>query len=86
MRTMNVSLPDALEEYVSELVAAGSYASASEVVREGLRLLQHRNAALRVLRAEVQDGLAELDRGEGSKLEDVAKRIRARRASAKRAR
>jgi len=79
MRTMNVSLPEALEAYVNRLVETGTYTSASEVVREGLRLLQQRNAAAQILRAEVQEGLAELDRGQGSKLEDVARRIRARR-------
>jgi len=76
---MNVSLPEALEAYVNRLVETGTYTSASEVVREGLRLLQQRNAAAQILRAEVQEGLAELDRGQGSKLEDVARRIRARR-------
>jgi Arc/MetJ-type ribon-helix-helix transcriptional regulator len=53
------------------------------VVRDGLRLLQQRNAALEVLRAEVREGLSELDRGKGRKLEDVAKRVRARRSRAR---
>lgn len=43
---MNVSLTDRLEEFVSELVANGRYRSASEVVREGLRLLEIREAQL----------------------------------------
>src|SRR5215469_1037290 len=59
-QTMNVSLPDALEEYVSKLVDGGPYTSASEVVRDGLRLLQKRDAAIEVLRAEVQEGLSGL--------------------------
>ncbi len=44
---MNVSLTDKLEEFVSELVENGRYRSASEVVREGLRLLEIREAQLR---------------------------------------
>ena len=37
---MNVSLPEAMEEFVRQKVAAGDYETASEVVREGLRLLK----------------------------------------------
>ena len=78
MRTMNVSLPDALGEYVQGLVTSELYTSASEVVREGLRLLQQRNASLGHLRAGIQEGIAELDRGESSSLEEVTARVRAR--------
>lgn len=49
-----VSLPADQARYVDELVAAGGYASASEVVRAGLRALQERDAAVeRWLRDEV---------------------------------
>lgn len=40
---MNVSLTDKLEDFVNELVEQGRYRSASEVVREGLRLLEIRS-------------------------------------------
>jgi len=43
---MNVSLTDKLEEFVNQLVEQGRYRSASEVVREGLRLLEIREAQL----------------------------------------
>ena len=43
---MNVSLTDKLEEFVNELVEKGRYRSASEVVREGLRLLEIRESQL----------------------------------------
>ena len=43
---MNVSLTDKLEEFVNRLVDEGRYRSASEVVREGLRLLEIREAQL----------------------------------------
>jgi antitoxin ParD1/3/4 len=43
---MNVSLTDKLEEFVNQLVEEGRYRSASEVVREGLRLLEIREAQL----------------------------------------
>jgi antitoxin ParD1/3/4 len=49
-----ISLPAEQSRYVDELVAAGGYASASEVVRAGLRALQERDAAVeRWLQAEV---------------------------------
>jgi len=43
---MNVSLTGKLEKFVSELVEEGRYRSASEVVREGLRLLEIRETQL----------------------------------------
>jgi len=43
---MNVSLTDKLEDFVNDLVEKGRYRSASEVVREGLRLLEIRESQL----------------------------------------
>jgi putative addiction module CopG family antidote len=39
--SLNVSLTPELEEFTGTCVASGQYQSASEVVREGLRLLHH---------------------------------------------
>lgn len=44
---MNVSLTDQLEDFVNRLVERGRYRSASEVVREGLRLLEIRESQLK---------------------------------------
>jgi antitoxin ParD1/3/4 len=41
-----ISLPPAQARYIDTLVETGTYASASEVVRAGLRALQERDAAL----------------------------------------
>lgn len=58
MKTLNVSLPDPLEAFVQGKLKTGGYSSASEVVREALRLLQQQDAErLRVLRATIQEGL-----------------------------
>lgn len=67
--TMNVSLTPELARFVDGQVQGGLYSTASEVVREGLRILAEREK-LRELRREelrkkVQAGLDELDRGEG---------------------
>jgi antitoxin ParD1/3/4 len=74
---MNVSLTPELERFIAEQVESGRYRSASEVVRDAVRLLQwqleERAAKLEALRKAVEVGLAELDRGEGHSAEDVFK-------------
>jgi antitoxin ParD1/3/4 len=66
---MNVSLTPELELMVAEKVKSGLYNSASEVVREGLRLIKERDRLheikLEELRQEIQRGIDSLDRGEG---------------------
>lgn len=64
---MNVSLTPELEAIIEKKVSSGMYGSASEVVREGLRLLQQRDdtheAKLNALRAEIQKGIDDLEAG-----------------------
>lgn len=56
------TLGEHFEEFVKNLVASGRYASASEVMRDSLRLLEEREklreAKLSALRADIQEGLA----------------------------
>jgi antitoxin ParD1/3/4 len=54
---MNVSLTPELEAFVIEAVKSGRYGSASEAVREGLRLLEEREARLQALKQDIQAGL-----------------------------
>jgi len=61
---VNVSLTPELERLINEKVDTGMYQTASEVVREGLRLLKDRDA--RELRADVRAGFEAADRGEYS--------------------
>lgn len=65
---MNVSLTPELEKFVSAKVGSGRYNSASEVVREALRLLEEhesaRAAQLAEFNAELGRRLASLDHGE----------------------
>jgi antitoxin ParD1/3/4 len=66
---MNVSLTPELEMLVQRKVQSGRYQSASEVIREGLRLLEDqdrlREAQLDEVRKKIQTGAEQLDRGEG---------------------
>ncbi len=65
---MNVSLTPELDTFVQEKVKSGLYHSASEVIREGLRLLKERDALqelrLEELRKQVRAGFAQIERGE----------------------
>ena len=80
--SMNVSLTRELEEYIARKVRMGLYKSASEVVREALRLLHERDRANEVSLAElhrdIQTGLDQLDRGEGIAGDRVLEEIRGR--------
>ena len=62
---MNVSLTPELERLVNEKVESGLYQTASEVVREALRLLKERDIAREQLRADVQSGFSQLMRDHG---------------------
>jgi antitoxin ParD1/3/4 len=78
-----VSLPAEQSRYIDDLVSAGTYASASEVVRAGVRALQERDAAVeRWLRedvAPVYDAMLE-DPNRGIAAKDVMASIRAHHA------
>ena len=55
---MNVSIGTRWENFVEHAVSSGRYGSASEVVREGLRLVEEREAKLLALRSTLQQSLA----------------------------
>lgn len=80
---MNVSLTPELEKYISGKVTSGLYHSASEVIREGLRLLKDQDALreirLNELRQQIQTGI---NSGQPQPLnvEDVIERGRNRHA------
>lgn len=82
--TMNVSLTPELEEFVNDKVRTGLYNSASEVVRESLRLLRRQDELeklqLTELRREIQSSIKQMDAGEGIPIETVRERIQQRRA------
>ncbi len=69
MPTRNINLTDHLDRFIETEVGSGRYGNASEVVREGLRLMELRKreeqAKLKWLRGAVKQGLDEIERGEG---------------------
>ena len=83
---MNVSLTPELEKFVTTKVESGRYNSASEVVREALRLLEEHDSARAAQLAEFNEELgrrlAALDRGEV--VDPVAARTRLQRKSEQR--
>jgi antitoxin ParD1/3/4 len=62
-QSLSITLPDDMAQMVKEKVATGEYASESEVVHDGLRALQARDAAVeRWLREEVAASVEEVAR------------------------
>ena len=68
MPTRNISLSDQFDGFIAASIEEGRYGNASEVVREGLRLLQQREAEdkakIEWLRSAVQEGVDSMERGE----------------------
>ena len=64
---MNVSLTPELEQFIQAKLTSGTYHSASEVIREGLRLLKERDQLqemnLAALREEILKGVQQADQG-----------------------
>ncbi len=80
---MNISLTPELEKLINDKVKRGLYFSASEVVREGLRLLQEQDEVkqrqIEAIRAKIDRGIQQLDRGEGIPGREAVERLRANR-------
>lgn len=70
---MNVSLTPELEQLIDEKVASGLYDSASEVVRDALRLMRERDevraVAVEELRRDILEGIEQLDQSGGELLD-----------------
>ena len=67
MPTRNINLTEHLDQFVEENVSSGQYQNASEVVRDGLRLLAQRTEEdaqkLKALRRAAREGFAQIDHG-----------------------
>ena len=83
----SVDLGPKLEAVVDELVARGRYNSKSEVLREGVRLVEEREKRLAALDAAIERGIADADAGRVSPADEVFDRLKIKfRSMARRAR
>lgn len=77
---MNVSLTPQLEKWIQKKVSSGRYHSASEVVREALRLLEDQETMLSLKRKkltqEIKLGLVQANRGELIPAKKVFRKLR----------
>lgn len=78
---MNISLNPNLEEFINQKVQQGYYNSASEVVRDALRLLIEKDTLFKQqtqkLNQEIELGLNQLSEGQGIEGDKVFKELKA---------
>lgn len=74
----SANLGDKLETYVSDLVKTGRYNSRSEVLREGVRLVEEREKRLATLDAAIARGLDDVAAGRVQPIEKVEARLTAK--------
>ena len=75
MPTRNVNLTKHHDHFIDAGITSGRFSNASEVVREGLRLLEQREkedrAKIEWLRGAAKEGFDQLDRGEGIEFQSM---------------
>ncbi|MBB3649988.1 antitoxin ParD1/3/4 [Rhizobium sp. BK619] len=74
----SANLGQQLENYVNELVKSGRYNSRSEVLREGVRLVEEREKRLVALDLAIAQGIADAEAGRLKPIADVAARLTAK--------
>ena len=72
---ISADLGKQLEIYVAKLVESGRYNSKSEVLREGVRLIQDRETRLAALDASIARGLTDAEAGRIKPASDVFDRL-----------
>lgn len=80
---MNISLTPELEQLVNDKVRTGMYQTASEFIREGLRLLKERDLQVEALRRDIRAGFEAVEKGsytdfEATDVKRLAERVKRR--------
>ena len=75
---ISADLGSQLEGFVTKLVETGRYNSKSEVLREGIRLIQEREARLAVLDQALTKGIADTEAGRTKPADVVFARLEAK--------
>ena len=75
---ISADLGQQLEGYIAKLVETGRYGSKSEVLREGVRLIQDRETQLAALDAVIERGIADSEAGRGQPGQEVFDRLEAK--------
>jgi len=87
---MNISLAPELEKFIQAKVDSGLYTSASEVIRESLRLLstydELQKKRVEQLNQAIDAGLMQLQKGQSVNAEEVYKRLQKKISSEKKTR
>jgi antitoxin ParD1/3/4 len=87
MPTRNAVLTEHQEKFIETLANSGRYRNASEVLREGLRLLEEREAEeatkLKTLQEAAQSGFSALNRGEFNSMDELQAYLRGARPAGK---
>ncbi len=73
---ISADLGQQLESYIASLVETGRYGSKSEVLREGVRLIQDREAQLAALDASLERAITNADGGRRQSAEKVFDRLK----------
>lgn len=75
---ISADLGKQLESYIKQLVDTGRYGSKSEVLREGVRLIQDRETRLAALDASIMRGVADAEAGRTAPAGKVFDRLEAK--------
>lgn len=75
---ISAELGKQLETYIQQLVDTGRYGSKSEVLREGVRLVQDREAKLAALDAALARGMADIEAGRAKPVDEIFDRLEAK--------
>jgi antitoxin ParD1/3/4 len=81
MTMISADLGSQLEAYVSKLVESGRYNSKSEVLREGVRVIQERETRLAALDASIARGIADADAGRTKPIDEAFDSLEAKYAA-----